>query len=133
MVNRQQKANNARKKRKKIDGIPNENSPRISFFVSLVSLRPHQGPLAKSGPACAAPDAGWDLPLRASEWMDTEWPHALTWIMGLVLTREVVCGWCGPVETQPAKGLQLTTSHAACWQVHCRSKKGKKILTREKQ
>lgn len=59
-----------------------------------------------------------DLRLRASEWMDSEWPHADDLgLLGLVLTREVVCGWRGPVETQPAKkGLQLTTSYAACWQ-----------------
>lgn len=34
-------------------------------------------------------------------------------IMGLVLTREVVCGWGGPVETQPAK-KRPAAYHLAC-------------------
>lgn len=39
--------------------------------------------------------------------MDSEWPHAWTWALGLVLTREVLCGWGGPVETQPAQACSL--------------------------
>lgn len=70
LIGSKRKANNVRKvKRKKIIGIPSENNTRSHFFVSLLPLRPHQGPLAKSGPACAAPDA-WPGSALAGERMD---------------------------------------------------------------
>lgn len=125
VVHRQHRANNVRGESATDDRHPERSERSISFFCIS------RGPSAAQRPArqvrtSAAPEAGWDLPVRASEWMDSEWPHAWTWALGLVLTREVLCGWGGPVETQPAQGLQLTTSYAACWQVQCRSKKGKK-------
>lgn len=124
VVHQQHRANNVREESATHDRHPERSERLISIFVSLCPIGRTK---ARSPSQDQCGTSSWLGSARAGERMDG---FRMASCMDLGFGPCLDSGgalWLGRSRGNTARtGLQLTTSYAACWQVQCRSKKGKK-------